>query len=166
MAGNLYRVLGNPSELEDLIQEVFVIAFRGIARFRGESRLTTWLYRIAVNVALQRLRTRGRRPAVAAAPGEDDLVTEDNPERDLLRKHEVAAVYRLLDKLAPKKRVVLVLHEIEGLDVSEIADIVGSPQVTVRTRLHYARKEFYRLASADSTLDHRRSGRREEPGHE
>lgn len=168
VAGNLYRVLGSPSELEDLVQEVFVIAFRGIARFRGESRLTTWLYRIAVNVALQRLRARGRRREPLSLPTGDSgpvpvpvPVNEETPELELLRRHQIAAVYRLLDKLSPKKRVVLVLHEIDGLDVAEIAAIVGSPQVTVRTRLHYARKEFYRLAAADPDLDERRAGRRE-----
>src|SRR5438552_16194166 len=63
VAGNLYRVLGDRDDLEDLVQEVFVIAFRGLERFRGDARLSTWLYRICVNVALGRIRTRKRRPA-------------------------------------------------------------------------------------------------------
>src|SRR3954447_26723240 len=62
VAGNLYRVLGDRGDLEDLVQEVFVIAFRGLERFRGDARLSTWLYRICVNVALGRIRTRRRRP--------------------------------------------------------------------------------------------------------
>src|SRR6478752_9782611 len=62
VAGNLYRVLGDRSDLEDLVQEVFVIAFRGLDKFRGDARLSTWLYRICVNVALGRIRTRKRRP--------------------------------------------------------------------------------------------------------
>src|SRR5688500_10165478 len=62
VAGNLYRVLGDRSDLEDLVQEVFVIAFRGLERFRGDARLSTWIYRICVNVALGRIRTRKRRP--------------------------------------------------------------------------------------------------------
>src|SRR5258706_16354621 len=63
VAGNLYRVLGDRTDLEDLVQEAFVIAFRGLDRFRGDARLSTWLYRICVNVALGRIRTRKRRPA-------------------------------------------------------------------------------------------------------
>src|SRR5512140_3620314 len=63
VAGNLYRVLGDRGDLEDLVQEVFVIAFRGLERFRGDARLSTWLYRICVSVALGRIRTRKRRPA-------------------------------------------------------------------------------------------------------
>src|SRR5678816_3146772 len=58
VAGNLYRVLGVRTDLEDLVQEVFVIAFRGLVKFRGDARLSTWLYRICVNVALGRIRTR------------------------------------------------------------------------------------------------------------
>src|SRR6187549_855005 len=62
VAGNLYRVLGDRGDLDDLVQEVFVIAFRGLEKFRGDARLSTWLYRICVNVALGRIRTRKRRP--------------------------------------------------------------------------------------------------------
>src|SRR4030095_11478437 len=61
VAGNLYRVLGDRNDLDDLVQEVFVIAFRGLDKFRGDARLSTWLYRICVNLALGRLRSRARR---------------------------------------------------------------------------------------------------------
>src|SRR5580765_6655953 len=70
VAGNLFRVLGDRTDLDDLVQEVFVIAFRGLDKFRGDARLSTWLYRICVNVALGRIRTRKRRPA---AIGMDNL---------------------------------------------------------------------------------------------
>ena len=146
VAGNLYRVLGERSELDDLVQEVFVIAVRGLERFRGDAKLTTWLYRICVNVALGKLRTRARKPpplqlAPDADRGDDG---EGSPERALLRREDQQRVYAALDTLAPKKRVVFVLHEIEGLEPAEIAQIVQAPVVTVRTRLHYARKEFYK----------------------
>jgi RNA polymerase sigma-70 factor (ECF subfamily) len=151
VAGNLYRVLGDRTELDDLVQEVFVIAFRGMARFRGDAKLSTWLYRICVNVALGRLRSRARRGAGATPVpyGDllDDLADDANqaPDRQLERREELARVYRVLEHLAPKKRIVFVLHEVQGLDIREIADIVRAPLVTVRTRLHYARKEFYRI---------------------
>ncbi len=151
VAANLYRVLGDRTDLEDLVQEVFVIAFRGLSRFRGDARLSTWLYRICVNVALGRIRTRKRRPV---AYGVNDLdqtspdpsLTErpETPDRSLERQQDRERVYRALDALAPKKRIVLYLHEIEGLDLKEIAYLVDSNPVTVRTRLFYARKEFYR----------------------
>jgi RNA polymerase sigma-70 factor, ECF subfamily len=152
VAANLYRVLGDRNELDDLVQEVFVIAFRGMDKFRGEARLSTWLYRICVNVALGRLRTRARRPPpipTAEPPEREADAGTSSPERLMERREDVIRVYRALDQLAPKKRVVLVLHEIEGLDIKEIAEIVQAPLVTVRTRLHYARKEFYRHIAAD-----------------
>jgi len=64
VAANLYRVMGDANELDDLVQDVFVIAFRGLDSFRGDARLTTWLYRICVNVALGRIRTRRRSRSV------------------------------------------------------------------------------------------------------
>src|ERR1700744_1215548 len=70
VAGNLYRVLGDRTDLDDLVQEGFVIAFRGLERFRGDAGRAAWLYRICVNVALGRIRTRKRRPT---AHGVDDL---------------------------------------------------------------------------------------------
>jgi RNA polymerase sigma-70 factor (ECF subfamily) len=156
VAGNLYRVLGDRSDLEDLVQEVFVIAFRGLDRFRGDARLSTWLYRICVNVALGRIRTRKRRPAAIGVADLDGAAIDpslvdrpETPERSLERRRDQERVYRTLEQLAPKKRIVLYLHEIEGLDLKEIAYLVDSNPVTVRTRLFYARREFYRLLAGE-----------------
>jgi RNA polymerase sigma-70 factor (ECF subfamily) len=147
----LYRMVGT-SELEDAIQDVFFEVWRSIHRFRAESKLSTWLYRLTVNVALRRLRTRKRRqPPVAGDP--DTLPLGETPERAVRRALALRRVQTILDELPPKKRVVFVLHEIEGLDVSEIAEIVGAPRVTVRTRLHYARKEFYARVEKDPSFD-------------
>lgn len=150
VAGNLYRVLGDRTDLDDLVQEVFVIAFRGLDRFRGEARLSTWLYRICVNVALGRIRTRKRKPpAIGVADLDatevDASLTErpETPQKALERQRDRERVYAALETLAPKKRIVLYLHEIEGLDLKEIAYLVDSNAVTVRTRLFYARREFY-----------------------
>jgi RNA polymerase sigma-70 factor (ECF subfamily) len=156
VAANLYRVLGDRDDLEDLVQEVFVIAFRGLDRFRGDARLTTWLYRICVNVALGRIRTRKRRPPpigvadLDLAVGDPSLTDRpETPERSLERQRDRERVYRALELLPPKKRIVLYLHEIEGLDLKEIAYLVDSNPVTVRTRLFYARREFYRTLAAE-----------------
>jgi RNA polymerase sigma-70 factor (ECF subfamily) len=160
VAANLYRVLGDRTDLDDLVQEVFVIAFRGLDRFRGDARLSTWLYRICVNVALGRIRTRKRRPAAIAvadldAAATDPSLTErpETPERSLERRREQERVYRALEALAPKKRIVLYLHEIEGLDLKQIAYLVESNPVTVRTRLFYARREFYKVLAGGAPED-------------
>jgi RNA polymerase sigma-70 factor (ECF subfamily) len=156
IANNLYRVLGDRGDLEDLVQEVFVIAFRGLERFRGDARLSTWLYRICVNVALGRIRTRKRRPLAYGANDLDSVQIDpslsdrpETPEKSLERTQDRARVYRALQVLAPKKQIVLYLHEIEGLDLKEIAYLVDSNPVTVRTRLFYARREFYRALAED-----------------
>jgi RNA polymerase sigma-70 factor, ECF subfamily len=159
VAGNLFRALGDRQELEDLVQEVFVIAFRGLDKFRGEARLSTWLYRICVNVALGKIRTRRRRPvafgvvdleATAAAQSGSTALAQppETPEREAERSDARRTVYAALEQLAPKKRMVLYLHEIEGLDLKEIAYLVDSNAVTVRTRLFYARRDFYRIVAA------------------
>ena len=160
VAGNLYRVLGDRTDLDDLVQEVFVIAFRGLDRFRGDARLSTWLYRICVNVALGRIRTRRRRPAAFGvtdldAAATDPSLTErpETPAQSLQRRQDQERVYRALEVLAPKKRVVLYLHEIEGLDLKEIAYLVDSNPVTVRTRLFYARKEFYKVLAGEPVAE-------------
>ncbi len=151
VAGNLYRVAGDRGDLEDLVQEVFVIAFRGLDRFRGDARLSTWLYRICINVSLGRMRSRSRKPLPTSVADIDANATTswadavETPERALVRRQDQARVHAALEQLAPKKRIVLYLHEIEGLDLKDIAYLVDSNAVTVRTRLFYARREFYRI---------------------
>ena len=150
---NLHRMLGpGRVDLEDVLQEVFIEVFRSIPRFRGDSKLSTWLYRICVNVALQRLRKRKRLNEVQ--PDEHHEVRDEaTPQRAYESREQMQAVYRILDTLAPKKRVVFVLHEIEGREPKEIAEIVGAPVLTVRTRLHYARKEFYAIAATEQAFE-------------
>jgi RNA polymerase sigma-70 factor, ECF subfamily len=150
---NLHRVLGpGRGDLEDVLQDVFIEAFRSIARFRGDAKLSTWLYRVCVNVALQRLRKRKR---LAEVPDESvpESTGDDTPERGLDARRRLNAVYNILDRLSPKKRVVFILHEIEGREPKEISEIVGAPVLTVRTRLHYARKEFYAYVAREPKLD-------------
>jgi RNA polymerase sigma-70 factor, ECF subfamily len=160
VAANLYRVIGDRTDLDDLVQEVFVIAFRGLARFRGDARLSTWLYRICVNVALGRIRTRKRKPPPIGVADLDSAAIDpslierpEQPDRSLERQRDQQRVYAALEMLAPKKRIVLYLHEIEGMDLKEIAYLVDSNPVTVRTRLFYAKKDFYRALAGDPALD-------------
>jgi RNA polymerase sigma-70 factor (ECF subfamily) len=151
VARTLYRMLGpGRDDVEDVLQEVFIEVFRSISRFRGDAKVSTWLYRVSVNVALQRLRKRRRLAEVVTDT--PDTRYEVTPQRALEAQERLRAIYRILDELSPKKRVVFVLHEIEGREPKEIAGIVGAPVLTVRTRLHYARKEFYARASREPAL--------------
>jgi RNA polymerase sigma-70 factor (ECF subfamily) len=152
VAANLYRVMNTRTDLDDLVQEVFVIAFRGLDRFRGDARLSTWMYRICVNVALGRIRSKTRRPPPILTDqpiGETPEASPEHPRQILERQQERDRVYRILETMPAKKRIVLFLHEIEGLDLKEISYVLGVNPVTVRTRLFYARREFYRLIAEE-----------------
>src|SRR5581483_8300751 len=93
---NLHRVLGpGRGDVEDVLQDVFIEAFRSIGRFRGDAKLSTWLYRVCVNVALQRLRKRKR---LAEVPDEEvpESSSDETPERGLDARRRLDAVYRIL----------------------------------------------------------------------
>jgi RNA polymerase sigma-70 factor, ECF subfamily len=149
----LYRMVGRRSELDDLLQEVFVQVHRSIGSFRAESRLSTWIYRVAVNVALMYRRAAKSRPVLVAVPQEPLLLDETSPpDEQLLRRRRIEALYRLLDRVSDKKRAVYVLHELEGMTPNEISKVVGAPVLTVRTRLFYARREVLAMLRDEPAL--------------
>jgi RNA polymerase sigma-70 factor (ECF subfamily) len=150
----VYRMLGARSDHDDVIQEVFFQVYRSLKDFRGQSKFSTWLHRVTVNVVLMHRRAARSRPVYSEeAPG--DVTADDEavlPDEDADRRARVRAFSRLLEKLADKKRVVFVLHELEGVSPSEIAEIVGCPVLTVRTRLFYARRELEALIAEEPAL--------------
>jgi len=150
----VYRMLGTRCELEDVIQEVFVQVYRSIKDFRGQAKFGTWLHRITINVVLMHRRSARSRPVFVTAPPEEKAAAEVElrPDDDAERRERVRAFGRLLDQLADKKRIVFVLHELEGLAPSEIAKIVGAPVLTVRTRLFYARRELEAMLATEPSL--------------
>ncbi len=139
----VFRMTGSSADIEDLVQEVFLQVHRSIGDFRGDARLSTWLYRLTVNVVLMHRRAAKSRPQLvgeaAAAPPKDLRLL---PDEQVARKRRMTAFYRMVDKLSEKKRTVFVLHEIDGLSPMEIAKVVDAPVLTVRTRLFYARREL------------------------
>jgi RNA polymerase sigma-70 factor (ECF subfamily) len=146
-------MVGRRSELEDLLQEVFVQVHRSIGSFRAESRLSTWIYRVAVNVALMHRRAAKSRPLHVAVPQEPLLFDESSPpDEQLLRRRRIEALYRLLERVSDKKRAVYVLHELEGMTPNEISKVVGAPVLTVRTRLFYARREVLAMLREEPAL--------------
>jgi RNA polymerase sigma-70 factor, ECF subfamily len=147
------RMLGRPTDLEDIVQEVFLQVHRSIRDFRHGARFSTWLYRVTVNVVLMHRRSAKSRPVFSETP-EHVAAVDQRPRADeqLDRQRRVQAFHRLLDRLSEKKRIVFVLHELEGLAPGEIAKIVGSPVLTVRTRLFYARRELLTLLGEEPSL--------------
>lgn len=149
------RVMGPSPDVEDVVQDVFVHVYRSLKSFRGDSKFSTWLYRLSVNVTRMHLRRGRSRPQfsnveVPEAPPDDEPL--DTPERRLECSDRLRALYRLLENLNEKKRTVLVLHDLEGRPAKEISELVGAPVLTVRTRLFYARKELYAAIAKEPTL--------------
>jgi RNA polymerase sigma-70 factor (ECF subfamily) len=149
------RKLGTPpEEIEDVVQDVFLVVFRKIDTFR-QGRLSTWIYRICANVVSDRHRRRRVRRRFASL--ESWLVPKPTPaptpEQNAERVASQRAVRLVLEKMAAKKREVLALYEIDGLSGDEIAERLGCPPATVRTRLYHARREFLRLARRHGALE-------------
>jgi RNA polymerase sigma-70 factor (ECF subfamily) len=140
------NLLGEPQEALDLCQEVFLRVFRMLHQFRGQSSLRTWIYRIALNQASNRLRWWRRRHR-AQQVSLDDVVSRDCPEARpstrpdrVLQQREVAGrVWHALDALPFEQRAVVVLREIDGLSYEEIAESLGVAVGTVKSRLARAR---------------------------
>jgi RNA polymerase sigma-70 factor, ECF subfamily len=136
--------LGVPiEEREDAAQDIFIAVYRSLRHFRGEAQLSTWIYRIAARHAIRMGRRRRTRELMRLTMlKEKPPITIDPSERST----HVATLDRMLAKLPPKKRTVLVLFEIEGLSAKEISDVVGCPENTVWSRLHHARAEMVKAA--------------------
>lgn len=149
----VFRMTGNSTDLEDLVQEVFLQVHKSIADFRGDARFSTWLYRLTVNVVLMHRRSAKSRPQlVAEALAISPKDSRPLPDEQVARQRRMNAFSRLVHRLSEKKRTVFILHELEGLAPSEIAKIVGAPVLTVRTRLFYARRELASMLRDEPAL--------------
>jgi RNA polymerase sigma-70 factor (ECF subfamily) len=144
-------------EAEDLTQEVFIKVNQGLRSFRGESKLSTWLYRIATNAAIDRLRSSSFQRAIqeklsndSSENNEVDVAEksawegEKKPivEQDLIRMEMNQCIRDFIEKLPEIYRTVLVLGELEGLENKEIAEILGISLGTVKIRIHRAREKL------------------------
>lgn len=140
------RNLGTPdAELDDVTQEVFVVAFRRLSEFQT-GKLTTWLYRIVANLVANRHRARRVREALATLLGRSPERVAPSPDEAFEQAETRAQLGQILARLPHKKREVFALYELEGLSGEEIAERVGCSVDTVWSRLHYARKDFEELA--------------------
>ena len=142
------RYVGDWAEAQDVAQEAFIRAYRAIGGFRGDAQFYTWLHRIAVNTAKNHLVAHNRRPPTDdidvsdAEQFESGLRLRDNdtPERELMRQQMEQTVMRAVDALPEELRMAITLREVEGLSYEEIAERMGSPIGTVRSRIFRARE--------------------------
>lgn len=140
------------ADLEDVLQDVFIEVFKSIRRFEGKSQFSTWLYRVTVHVAMKarRKKDRSRLDLVDDVPDRPD--ERPLPSEVTLSAERQARVEGLLEKLSPKKRTVLVMHDLQGVEAQRIAEVLDTNVLTVRTRLFYARRELEKLAKDDPAL--------------
>ncbi|MEK9934279.1 MAG: RNA polymerase sigma factor RpoE, partial [Luminiphilus sp.] len=141
------RYIADAGEVEDVTQEAFIKAYRALSKFRGDSAFYTWLYRIAANAAKNHLVAKGRRPG-ADATIEDAEVFDDgglvsetsSPEAMAMGDELAAVVEQALQSLPEELRAALTLRELEGLSYDDIAEVLGCPVGTVRSRIFRARE--------------------------
>jgi RNA polymerase sigma-70 factor (ECF subfamily) len=138
---SLQRLGVRDSDLEDALQEVFIVVHRKLGTFDGSSRITTWLYGICLRVASanrNRAHLRRERPTSEI----DELTSGQDPEVALAEQQSGERLRRVLDTLTPEKRAVLVMFEVEGIPAGDIAHMLGVPVGTIYSRLSAARAEF------------------------
>jgi RNA polymerase sigma-70 factor, ECF subfamily len=147
------RIAGSTRDADDAAQEAMIGIVRGLPRFDGRARFSTWAYRIATNAALDELRRRKRRPSLALVTDEGEHVETADP---LAAREVEGAVERLsidaaLDALPEDFRIAVVLRDVADLDYAEIAEVLGVPVGTVKSRIARGRAQL-----ADALGNHRR----------
>ncbi|MEA3302813.1 MAG: RNA polymerase sigma factor RpoE [Pseudomonadota bacterium] len=148
VAGVVSRYLHNQADIQDVVQEAFIKAYRALPKFRGDSAFYTWLYRIAINTAKNHLVSRSRRP-----PGSDvdaevaeqldvggRLQSRATPEDLLMMKEVESAIWDAINALPDELRTAITLREIDGMSYEEIAQAMDCPVGTVRSRIFRARE--------------------------
>ena len=151
------RMLGNVSEAEDMTQEAFLHLFRKIGSFRGESAFSTWLHRLTVNLVLMHLRKKGLNLVSLEEtinPSEEDAPKRDFGSRDPMLTGSVdrLQLQRAIDRLPPGYRTIFVLHDVEGFEHNEIAQMVGCSIGNSKSQLHKARlklRDFLKFMRAE-----------------
>lgn len=145
------RLVHDQAEAEDVVQEAFIKAYRALPNFRGESAFYTWLYRIGVNTAKNYLVTQGRRAPTSTSSdveeaetfSEADGLRDINTPESLMASKQIAETVNSAMQLLPEElRDAITLREIEGLSYDEIAEMMGCPIGTVRSRIFRARESI------------------------
>ena len=147
-----YRMLGSEEEAEDLTQDIFVAAYRGIRGFRGEAKFSTWLYRIALNQTRNRIKYLSRRhyfarqarraePGSGLAAEHPEYIADDapSPEQWIMSKDLASKAQECLNQLAHQARQILVLRDVQGFSYEELSEMLSLNLGTVKSRLHRAR---------------------------
>jgi RNA polymerase sigma-70 factor (ECF subfamily) len=143
----VYRLVDNAEDAQDVVQEAFLHAYQSLESFKGDSLFFTWLYRIAINTAISFKRKKRVMVRIDGPGGESVLEPPDpsemtRPGHALEQAEQEQRIQRGLSRLSPEHRAVLVLKDMEGQKYEEMAEALGVPIGTIRSRLHRARLEL------------------------
>ncbi len=166
------RYVKDPAEALDIAQETFLKAYRALPSFRGESAFYTWLYRIAINTAKNHLSSRARRPSDTEVDlseteqfeMETRLKHEETPEEILMSEEVAQAVKEAIEALPEELKTAIILRELEGMSYEEIAQVMGCPVGTVRSRIFRAREAIDKRLRELSTTIRKQKRKQEEKG--
>ena len=148
------RMLGNPTEAEDMTQESFIQLFNKIGSFRGESAFTTWLHRLVVNQVLMYFRRKKSRPEYTTPEGETPVqIVLGTENQDRMPVVDRIALERAVSELPFGYRSVFVLHDVEGYEHGEIARMLGITEGTSKSQLHKARLKLRGLIRQQAALN-------------
>ncbi len=137
-----FRMLRNQEDAEDAVQEAFISAYRSFARFKGESKVSTWLYRIVVNACLMKIRKEKSRSKYLVETGYNDEIVSDwgnDPEDAAMNSELRGVVENGLDSLSPDLRAAIVLRDVQGVSTEEGAEAMGLSISAFKSRLHRGR---------------------------
>jgi RNA polymerase sigma-70 factor (ECF subfamily) len=151
---SVYRLVDNPDDALDVVQDAFLSAFQNLGHFKGDSLFFTWLYRIAVNTAISLKRKQRLAVSITGRNGEAAIDPLDpsevnQPGHALEQAEQERRIQQALSRLSPEHRAVLVMKDIEGQKYETMAEVLGVPIGTIRSRLHRARMELRELLSQD-----------------
>jgi len=136
------KLVGNEDGAFDILQEVWVTAFRKIRKLKDPASLRPWLYRITRGVAIDRIRKDVARERLEQAQAESSVLTSDTPSFDA---QDAAAIHEGLDELDLEHREVLTLHFLEDLSIADIAEVTCCPEGTVKSRIHYGKQALKQI---------------------
>ncbi len=140
-----FRMTRRTEDAEDVLQETFLLVHRHLPKFRGESKVSTWVYRIATRVALNLRKRRADRAHDQLTPEHGDELASPSPPDRLQSREEVQRIRQALQSLSPGFNAVLSLLGIDELSPAEVAEILGIPEGTVWSRATHARRKLHEL---------------------
>ena len=146
------RMCGNAHDAEEVAQEAFVAAWKGLPAFRGESKFSSWLYQLTTNAAIDFLRREKRHRAVTPIDDEPEPAAPDTPQQVLEEEEVSRALQQALDALSPEHREIFLLRQMRQLSYEEIGRLLGLEPGTVKSRLSRAKKQLRQILTQKGNL--------------